>query len=61
MLFRSVSQSRYDKRERERERGQGQGTDAETDARELQAIIDDPDASDEDKQAARELLQEQEK
>ena len=48
-------------RERERERGQGQGTDAETDARELQAIIDDPDASDEDKQAARELLQEQEK
>ncbi len=47
-------------RERERERGQGQGTDAETDARELQAIIDDPDASDEDKQAARELLQEQE-
>ena len=47
--------------ERERERGQGQSPDSETDASELQAIIDDPDASDEDKQAARELLQEQEK
>lgn len=49
--------------ERERERGQGQshesGTDTDTD--ELQAIIDDPEASEEDKQAARELIQEQEK
>lgn len=46
-------------RERERERGQGQSPDTDTD--ELQAIIDDPEASEEDKQAARELIQEQEK
>ena len=45
--------------ERERERGQGQSTESSTD--ELQAIIDDPEASEEDKQAARELIQEQEK
>lgn len=49
--------------ERERERGQGQSPDSgtDTDTDELQAIIDDPEASEEDKQAARELIQEQEK
>lgn len=49
--------------ERERERGQGQSpdSDTDTDTDELQAIIDDPEASEEDKQAARELIQEQEK
>lgn len=49
--------------ERERERGQGQSPDSSTvtDTDELQAIIDDPEASEEDKQAARELIQEQEK
>ena len=49
--------------ERERERGQGQSPDSGTvtDTDELQAIIDDPEASEEDKQAARELIQEQEK
>lgn len=52
-------------RERERERGQGHSPDSDTDTDtnidELQAIIDDPEASEEDKQAARELIQEQEK
>lgn len=49
-------------RERERERGRGQGpdTDSNPDKDELQAIIDDPEASEEDKQAARELLEEKE-
>lgn len=49
--------------ERERERRQGQSPDSstDTDTDELQAIIDDPEASEEDKQAARELIQEQEK
>lgn len=49
--------------ERERERGQGQSPDSgtDTDTDELQAIIDDPEASEEDKQAAWELIQEQEK
>lgn len=49
--------------EREQERGQGQSPDSgtDTDTDELQAIIDDPEASEEDKQAARELIQEQEK
>lgn len=48
--------------ERERERGQGQSPDTNPnpDKDELQAIIDDPEASEEDKQAARELIKEQE-
>ena len=49
--------------ERELERGQGQSPDSGTDTYtdELQAIIDDPEASEEDKRAARELIQELEK
>lgn len=52
--------------ERERERGQAQDPDTKPDADnspevdELQAIIDDPESSEEDKQAARELLAEKE-
>ena len=43
----------------EGDRGQAQGTKPDTD--ELQAIIDDPETSEEDKQAARDLLAELEK
>lgn len=52
--------------ERERDRSQAQDpdpktdTDTDTDKDELQAIIDDPESSEEDKQAARELLAEKE-
>lgn len=52
--------------ERERERGQAQAPDSNPDTDnspevdELQAIIDDPESSEEDKQAARELLAEKE-
>ena len=52
--------------ERERERGQAQDPDSNPDTDnspevdELQAIIDDPESSEEDKQAARELLAEKE-
>ena len=52
--------------ERERERGQAQDPDSNPDTDnspevdELQAIIDDPESSEDDKQAARELLAEKE-
>ena len=57
------NQSRETEVDPGRERGQGQSpdSDTDTDTDELQAIIDDPEASEEDKQAARELIQEQEK
>lgn len=54
------NQSRETEVEQERERERGQGQSPETDTDDLQAIIDDPEASEEDKQAARELIQEQE-